>query len=53
MGRQRFELWTNRLKAECSTAELTTLLCCSTQLYNLASVFKKGNSKLKISDKKF
>ena len=26
MGRLRFELRTNRLKAECSTAELTTRL---------------------------
>ena len=26
MGRLRFELRTNRLKAECSTAELATLL---------------------------
>ncbi len=26
MGRQGFEPWTNRLKAECSTAELPTLI---------------------------
>jgi hypothetical protein len=29
MGRLRFELRTNRLKAECSTAELATLVLCA------------------------
>lgn len=53
MGRQRFELWTDRLKAECSTAELTTRLCYSTQLYNLASLFEKRNPKFQISYKTF
>jgi L-serine deaminase len=27
MGRQGFEPWANRLKAECSTAELPTQVC--------------------------
>ena len=49
MGRLRFELRTNRLKAECSTAELATLLEPEQAIrYRLCSQAPKKNITLSI-----
>jgi hypothetical protein len=42
MGRLGFEPKTNRLKAECSTAELATHCAFRTQFINVTSIFQKS-----------